>query len=48
MGIVTEVVAAFGSEAYSTVAGFGILVLVLLSRPGTVRGGQTGHTQLTL
>ena len=48
MGIVTEVVAAFGSEAYSTVAGFGILVIVLLSRPGTVRGGQTGHTQLTL
>jgi branched-chain amino acid transport system permease protein/neutral amino acid transport system permease protein len=48
MGIVTEVVAAFGSEAYSTVAGFGILVLVLLSRPGTVRGGQAGHTQLTL
>lgn len=48
MGIVTEVVAAFGSEAYSTVAGFGILVLVLLSRPSTVRGGQAGHTQLTL
>jgi branched-chain amino acid transport system permease protein/neutral amino acid transport system permease protein len=48
MGIVTEIVAAFGSEAYSTVAGFGILVLVLLSRPGTVRGGQAGHTQLTL
>jgi branched-chain amino acid transport system permease protein/neutral amino acid transport system permease protein len=48
MGVVTEVVAAFGNAAYSTVAGFGILVLVLLSRPGTVRGGQTGHTQLTL
>lgn len=48
MGVVTEVVAAFGSEAYSTVAGFGILVLVLLSRPGSVRGGQEGHTQLTL
>jgi len=48
MGIVTEVVAAFGSEAYSTVAGFGILVVVLLSRPGAVRGGQAGHTQLTL
>jgi branched-subunit amino acid ABC-type transport system permease component len=48
MGVVTEVVAAFGNAAYSTVAGFGILVLVLLSRPGTVRGGQAGHTQLTL
>ena len=48
MGVVTEVVAAFGNAAYSTVAGFGILVLVLLSRPAAVRGGQTGHTQLTL
>jgi len=48
MGVVTEVVAAFGNASYSTVAGFGILVLVLLSRPGTVRGGQAGHTQLTL
>jgi branched-subunit amino acid ABC-type transport system permease component len=48
MGVVTEVVAAFGSAAYSTAAGFGILVLVLLSRPGTVRGGQAGHAQLTL
>ncbi|HKB94298.1 MAG TPA: branched-chain amino acid ABC transporter permease [Gaiellaceae bacterium] len=48
MGIVTEVVSAFGSDSYSTVAGFGILVLVLLSRPGSVRGGQAGHTQLTL
>ena len=48
MGVVTEVVAAFGSDSYSTVAGFGILVLVLLSRPGSVRGGETGNTQLTL
>ncbi|MHB8469582.1 MAG: branched-chain amino acid ABC transporter permease [Gaiellaceae bacterium] len=48
MGIVTEVVSAYGGSAYSTVAGFGILVLVLLSRPSSVRGGQAGHTQLTL
>ncbi|HUZ82096.1 MAG TPA: branched-chain amino acid ABC transporter permease, partial [Gaiellaceae bacterium] len=48
MGIVTEVVSAFGSAAYSTVAGFGILVIVLLARPSSVRGGQAGHGQLTL
>jgi branched-subunit amino acid ABC-type transport system permease component len=48
MGIVTEEVSAFGSAAYSTVAGFGILVLVLLMRPSSVRGGQAGHDQLTL
>ena len=48
MGVVTEVVSAFGSAAYSTVAGFGILVIVLLSRPSSVRGGQAGHEQLTL
>jgi branched-chain amino acid transport system permease protein/neutral amino acid transport system permease protein len=48
MGIVTEAVSAFGGSAYSTVAGFAILVLVLLSRPSSVRGGQAGHTQLTL
>jgi len=48
MGIVTEAVSAFGGSAYSTVAGFAILVIVLLSRPSSVRGGQAGHTQLTL
>lgn len=47
MGIVTEVVAAYGNSAYSTIAGFGILVVVLLSRPSSVSGGQ-GETQLTL
>jgi branched-chain amino acid transport system permease protein/neutral amino acid transport system permease protein len=48
MGIVTEAVSAFGGSAYSTVAGFAILILVLLSRPASVRGGQAGDTQLTL
>lgn len=48
MGIVTEAVSAYGGSAYSTVAGFAILIIVLLSRPSTVRGGQAGHTQLTL
>ncbi|MGH7642907.1 MAG: branched-chain amino acid ABC transporter permease [Candidatus Dormibacteria bacterium] len=39
MGVVTEVVAGFGGSAYSTVAGFAILVVVLLLRPGSVVGG---------
>lgn len=47
MGVVTEVVAAYGNSAYSTIAGFGILVVVLLSRPSSVSGGQ-GEAQLTL
>ncbi|MGH7608867.1 MAG: branched-chain amino acid ABC transporter permease [Candidatus Dormibacteria bacterium] len=39
MGLVTEIVAGYGGSAYSTVAGFAILVLVLLIRPGSVIGG---------
>jgi branched-chain amino acid transport system permease protein/neutral amino acid transport system permease protein len=48
MGVVTEVVSAYGGSQYSTVAGFGILVLVLLCRPGSVAGGQSRETRLTL
>jgi branched-subunit amino acid ABC-type transport system permease component len=36
MGIVTEVVAAYGGSAYSTTAAFGVLVIVLLSRPSAL------------
>ncbi len=36
MGIVTQVVSAYGNASYSTAAGFGILVIVLLSRPSAV------------
>jgi branched-chain amino acid transport system permease protein/neutral amino acid transport system permease protein len=36
MGIVTQIVAAYGGSLYSTAAGFGILVIVLLSRPSAV------------
>lgn len=36
MGIVTEIVAAYGGSAYSTTAAFGILVIVLLSRPSAL------------
>lgn len=39
MGIVTEVVAGLGQGGYSTVAGFAILIVVLLLRPGAVFGG---------
>lgn len=39
MGLVTEIVAGFGGAAYSTVAGFAILVVVLLLHPGSVSGG---------
>ncbi|MGH3400071.1 MAG: branched-chain amino acid ABC transporter permease [Streptosporangiaceae bacterium] len=48
MGVVTEVVSAYGGPQYSAVAGFGILVVVLLCRPASVFGGQTRETQLTL
>jgi branched-subunit amino acid ABC-type transport system permease component len=36
MGIITQVVSAYGNASYSTAAGFGILVIVLLSRPSAV------------
>ena len=42
LGLVTEEVAAVGGAAYSTVAGFGILVVVLLTRP-TALAGQTAQ-----
>lgn len=48
MGIVTQVVSAFGGSQYSTVAGFAILIVVLLSRPSSVIGGQARETRLTL
>ena len=48
IGIVTEVVSAVGGSAYSTVAGFGILVLVLVARPGGVTSGLALKTEATL
>jgi branched-subunit amino acid ABC-type transport system permease component len=47
MGIVTQVVAAYGGSLYSTAAGFGILVVVLLSRPSAVLTKQANQ-ELTL
>lgn len=48
MGIVTQIVAAFGQPAYSTMAGFAVLVVVLLARPGALMGSQSGEAQVTL
>jgi branched-subunit amino acid ABC-type transport system permease component len=44
MGVVTEVVAAYGGSAYSTTAAFGVLVIVLLSRPSTLSAGALRRT----
>ncbi|HUZ22036.1 MAG TPA: branched-chain amino acid ABC transporter permease [Acidimicrobiales bacterium] len=48
IGIVIEVVSALGGSAYSTVAGFGILVIVLLVKPGGVIGQIAAKTEVTL
>lgn len=48
MGVVTEVVSAYGGPQYSTVAGFAILVVVLLCRPRSVLGGAARETRVTL
>ena len=48
IGIVIEVVSAFGGSAYSTVAGFGILVVVLLVKPGGVISQVAAKTEVTL
>lgn len=47
MGIVTQIVSAYGQPAYSTVAGFAVLVIVLLARPGAI-GNATGEAEVTL
>lgn len=48
LGLVTEEVGAFGGAAYSTVAGFGILVVVLLTRPAALAGQTTGKVEITV
>lgn len=47
MGVVTQIVAAFGQPAYSTVAGFAVLVIVLLARPGVI-GSAASEAEVTL
>ncbi len=48
LGMVTEFVAAAGGSAYSTVAAFGVLVVVLLSKPSGVLTVATRKGELTL
>lgn len=48
LGVVTELVAAAGFSAYSTVAAFGVLVVVLLSKPSGVLTAAARKTELTL
>jgi branched-subunit amino acid ABC-type transport system permease component len=48
LGMVTEVVGAVGGAAYSTVAGFGVLVLVLLTRPAGLIGETAGRVEITV
>lgn len=48
LGIVTEEVAAFGGAQYGTVAGFGILAIVLLTRPTALAGQVTAKAEITV
>lgn len=48
MGMATEIAGAFGGSAYSTVAGFGLLVIVLLTRPGGLIGDTLLKEEVTL
>ncbi len=48
LGLVTEEVAAVGGAAYSTVAGFGILVVVLLTRPTALAGQTAQKAEITV
>jgi len=48
LGVVTEEVAAVGGAAYSTVAGFGILAVVLLTRPAALAGQTAGKAEITV
>lgn len=48
LGIVTELTAALGGSAYSTVAAFGVLVIVLLSKPSGVLNATARKVELTV
>lgn len=48
IGVVTEVVAAYGGSAYSTTAAFGVLVVVLLSRPSALLSGGALRKTITV
>lgn len=48
MGMATEIAGAFGGSAYSTVAGFALLAIVLLTRPGGLIGETLLKEEVTL
>ena len=48
LGIVTEEVGAIGGAEYATVAGFGILAIVLLTRPAALAGQTAGKVEITV
>lgn len=48
LGVVTELVAAAGFSAYSSIAAFGVLVVVLLSKPSGVLTAAARKVELTL
>ncbi|MGH9088610.1 MAG: branched-chain amino acid ABC transporter permease [Acidimicrobiales bacterium] len=48
LGVVTELVAAAGFSAYSSIAAFGVLVVVLLSKPSGVLTAAARKVDLTL
>lgn len=48
LGLVTQLVAAAGLSAYSSMAAFGVLVIVLLARPSGVLSAAARKVELTL
>lgn len=48
LGLVTEEVSALGGAAYATVAGFGILAIVLATRPAALAGQAAEKAEITL
>jgi branched-subunit amino acid ABC-type transport system permease component len=48
LGLVTEEVGAAGGAEYSTVAGFGILAIVLITRPAALAGQVTAKAEITV
>ena len=48
LGLVTEEVGAVGGAEYSTVAGFGILAIVLITRPAALAGQVTAKAEITV
>lgn len=48
LGLVTEEVSAWGGAPYASVAGFGILAIVLATRPAALAGQAAGKTEITV